>query len=87
MSKQRNLKSLTIALGAALTAGMSALSANAHDNPFGMTQLSAGYMVADKGEGKCGEGKCGGDKNELKAQTADKDGEGKCGEGKCGDKK
>jgi uncharacterized low-complexity protein len=73
MSKQRNLKPLAIAVGAALTAGMMAISVvNLEENPFGMTQLSSGYMVADKGEGKCGEGKCGEGKEEKK-------GEGKCG--------
>jgi uncharacterized low-complexity protein len=44
-------------------------------NPFGVTDLEGGYMLAAKdAEGKCGEGKCGDDKGA----------EGKCGEGKCG---
>lgn len=60
MSKQRNLKSLAIAIGAALTAGTAALPvANADDNPFSMKGLSPGITVADHHEGKCGEGKCG----------------------------
>ncbi|MBA2491685.1 MAG: hypothetical protein H0V34_08285 [Gammaproteobacteria bacterium] len=85
MSKRTNLKPLAIAVGAALTAGMIAIPvASAGDNPFGMTQLSSGYMVAGK-EGKCGEGKCGEGKGKLQAK-ADKKGEGKCGEGKCGEK-
>jgi uncharacterized low-complexity protein len=82
MTKQRNLKPVAIAVGAALTAGMTSVPvANAEENPFAMTKLSSGYMVADhdKGEGKCGEGKCGEGKKE-------KEGEGKCGEGKCGGK-
>lgn len=86
MTKQRNLKPLAIAAGAALAASMSAMSpANAGDNPFGMTELSSGYMVAGN-EGKCGEGKCGESKDKLQAQVLSNKGEGKCGEGKCGDK-
>lgn len=73
---------LALAVGAALSVSLTANVANAEQNPFSMSDLSSGYMVAsshDAGEGKCGEGKCGGDK---KAE------EGKCGEGKCGgDKK
>ncbi len=78
MSKQRSLQPLAIAVGAALAAGvLTTPSINAEENPFGLTTLSTGYMVAAKGEGKCGEGKCGEGKE-------DKQGEGKCGEGKCG---
>lgn len=79
-------KSLTVA-GAALLASV-ALSpaALAADNPFQMTDLPAGYQLADAhgakdGEGKCGEGKCG-----EKMDAEGKCGEGKCGEGKCGEK-
>ena len=79
MSKNTVMKPLSIALGAAFVASMAGTSiANAADNPFSMTELSSGYMVADSKEGKCGEGKCGGEK---KAE------EGKCGEGKCGGEK
>lgn len=86
MSK-RNLKPLAIAVGAALTAGMAAVPvANADENPFGMSALSSGYTVAEKGEGKCGEGKCGEGKDKNKLYGKDKKGEGKCGEGKCGEK-
>jgi uncharacterized low-complexity protein len=70
MIKSTHLKPLAIALGTTLAASLATLpAANADENPFGMTKLSSGYMVAgtDK-EGKCGEGK--------------KDMEGKCGEGK-----
>lgn len=84
-------KPYVLALGAVLTASATTLPlASAADNPFGMTQLSSGYMVAfadgkcgankpseeKEAEGKCGEGKCG----------EEKQGEGKCGEGKCGEK-
>ena len=79
MSKTTVMKPLSIALGAAFVASLAGTSvANAADNPFSMTELSSGYMVADSKEGKCGEGKCGGEK---KAE------EGKCGEGKCGGEK
>ncbi len=73
MVKKSKISPLTTALGASFTISL-ALSPIAHaaDNPFEVTSLSSGYMVADGHEGKCGEGKCG---------------EGKCGEGKCGDKK
>ncbi len=75
MSSKRKMKPLATAIGTALCGGMLALSAaHAESNPFGMTDLSSGYMVAGMKEGKCGEGKCG---------------EGKCGgmkgkQGKCG---
>ena len=86
---------LAAAVGTAVVTTLSLGSAvQAAENPFGMTQLSRGYMVAME-EGKCGgaakteakteEGKCGG---------AAKTEEGKCGgaaktevkteEGKCG---
>jgi uncharacterized low-complexity protein len=79
MSKNTVMKPLSIALGAAFVASLAGTSvANAAENPFSMTELSSGYMVADSHEGKCGEGKCGGEK---KAK------EGKCGEGKCGGEK
>ena len=80
MSKKFELKPVAAALGAALAASVVSLpaAANADQNPFGMTDLSSGYMVAGgHGEGKCGEGKCG----------EGKCGEGKCGEGKCGEGK
>jgi uncharacterized low-complexity protein len=93
MSKKTNLKPLAIALGAAFVTTLATTPvANAAENPFAMSELSSGYMVADATEGKCGgdkkmdkegkcgEGKCGGDKKVEE--------EGKCGEGKCGgDKK
>lgn len=78
MIKSSHLKPLAIALGTTLAASLASLpAANADDNPFGMTKLSSGYMVAGN-EGKCGEGKCG--------EGEGKEKEGKCGEGKCGGK-
>ena len=68
MSKITELKPLIPSVSALVATSaliMSPLNA-AEQNPFQLTELSSGYMVADK-EGKCGEGKCG---------------EGKCGKGK-----
>ena len=79
MSNKTVKNPLALALGAAFVTSLAGASvANAAENPFSMTELSSGYMVADSHEGKCGEGKCGGEK---KAK------EGKCGEGKCGGEK
>ena len=87
MSQNSTKKPLAIALGAAFVTSLAATPvANAAENPFAMSELTSGYMVAEmaegkcggdkaKAEGKCGEGKCGGDKAKA---------EGKCGEGKCG---
>ena len=94
MSENITKKPLAIALGAAFVTSLASASiANAAENPFAMSELAGGYMVAgshmeggDKGkaEGKCGEGKCGGAKTEgAEKATA----EGKCGEGKCGGEK
>jgi uncharacterized low-complexity protein len=72
MSQKTNLKPLAIAVGAALATSLAATTpANAAENPFAMSELSSGYMVAEMAEGKCG--------GEKKAAE-----EGKCGEGKCG---
>ena len=79
MSNKSVMKPLAIALGATFITSLAGTTiANATENPFSMTELSSGYMVAEKAEGKCGEGKCG----EGKMQK-----EGKCGEGKCGEGK
>ena len=76
MSQNSTKKPLAIALGAAFVTSLAATPvANAAENPFAMSELTSGYMVAEMAEGKCGEGKCGGDKAKA---------EGKCGEGKCG---
>lgn len=90
MIKSTHLKPLAIALGTTLAASLATLpAANADENPFSITKLSSGYMVAGKdGEGKCGEGKCG--EGKAKTETEDegkKEMEGKCGEGKCGEGK
>lgn len=99
MKTKSELKPLVMAVSAALATGAFAIStANADENPFQMTELSSGYMVADSHggaeegaveedkseEGKCGEGKCGGEEADADASGEDKSEEGKCGEGKCG---
>ena len=90
MSKKLNKKPLAATLGTAAVTALSATGiAQADSNPFGMSDLSSGYMtVAEKDmaggscgakmkkqEAACGEGKCGGS---MKQAT-----EAKCGEGKC----
>jgi uncharacterized low-complexity protein len=85
MSNKTVIKPLALALGATFITSLAGTTvANAAENPFSMTELSSGYMVAEKAEGKCGEGKCGEGKcGEGKTKGA----EGKCGEGKCGEGK
>ena len=81
MLDKNKLSPLAVALGATFAISLSVSPVvNAADNPFNMTDLGSGYMVAE--EGKCGDMKDG----EHKCGDM-KDGEGKCGEGKCGDKK
>ena len=79
MVKKSKISPLTTALGASFTISL-ALSPIAHatDNPFEVTSLSSGYMVADGHEGKCGEGKCG-DKKTSDSEKDKKDSEGVCG--------
>jgi uncharacterized low-complexity protein len=84
MSQKSTLKPLAIAVGATLATSLAAIApASAAENPFAMSELSSGYLVAEMAEGKCGagmkmdkEGKCGAGRTMQK--------EGKCGEGKCG---
>ena len=85
MSQESTKKPLAIALGAAFVSSLAATpAANAAANPFAMTDLSSGYMVAEMDESKSSsgmmmeEGSSGSDKAKA---------EGKCGEGKCGAKK
>jgi uncharacterized low-complexity protein len=87
MSNKTVVKPLSVALGAAFITSLAGTTvANAADNPFGMTELSSGYMVAESQEGKCGSMK----EQSTKAQEGESAGamkakeEGKCGEGKCG---
>jgi uncharacterized low-complexity protein len=71
MSHKSNLKPLAIALGTAFVTTLATTpAANATENPFAMTNLSSGYMVADNAQGSCGgaktkEGSCGAGKTEA----------------------
>jgi len=90
MSQESTKKPLAIALGAAFVTSLAAIPvANAAENPFAMSELSSGYMVAEMAEGKCGEGKCGGEKAKPEGKCGGEKAkaEGKCGEGKCGGNK
>jgi len=104
MSKKHTIKPVSLAVGAAFIAGMAtAPVVQADVNPFSVTALSSGYMVAEKGaEGNCGakktvqEAECGANKAKQ-VQEADCGAnkkeqektvmEAKCGEAKCGDNK
>lgn len=95
--KKMNKTPLAAAMGAAFLSTIAATAVNAEVNPFGMTEMSAGYMqvaAADKAaEMACGaamggmekpkaaEGACAGNKKTDAAKPAV---EGKCGESKCG---
>ena len=78
MSKKQ-IKPVVAAIGAAMVGTLSLGTAQAADNPFGLSELGSGYMQVAQAEGKCGgekattDGKCGGEK----ATT-----EGKCGANK-----
>lgn len=80
MSKKIS-KPVSIALGTALVTSLAAtnLTAETHTNPFAMSELSGGYMLAYGDSAKKAEQ--ADSKSEMK-----KDMEGKCGEGKCGSK-
>lgn len=88
--KASGKKALSLVLGSAFAASVSATAVNAAENPFSMQTLSSGYMVAEHHEGKegkCGTGKCGAEKK----AKGDKAKEGSCGdkakEGSCGGEK
>ena len=95
MLKKRTLKPVAAALGTTFAVALAASPiTNAANNPFSLTEISNGYIVADQAEGKCGggkatdkkeaEGKCGGEKSHKAKDGDKKSSEGKCGEGKCG---
>ncbi len=64
-------KPLSLAIGTCLVGSLAGYTfADTQQNPFTMTELPRGYMVAGY-EGVCGEGKCGGIKKAGE--------EGKCG--------
>lgn len=87
MSKEMTKTPIALAIGAIFGVALGTTPlVNAGENPFGMQDLSSGYMLlAEAEEGDKGkEGKCGGDKGE----EGDKGKEGKCGgdKGEEGDK-
>lgn len=90
--KKMSKTPLAAAMGAALISSVTATTGNAEANPFGMTELSSGYMQL--AEMKCGaamgmpdmkppEGACAGAKPAAAADTGKK-AEEKKAEGKCG---
>ena len=91
MKKKIAVNPLSVAVGAAFITSLAGAGvASAADNPFAMTELSSGYMVADSHEGKCGEGKCGAKREAHEGKCGGEKKtmeEGKCGEGKCGAKR
>ena len=55
MPKKSTMKPLAAAVGAAFVTSLAGTSVvNAAENPFAMSELSSGYMVAEMAEGKCG---------------------------------
>ncbi len=97
MSNSTTKKPVALALGVAFAASIAAAPVQADVNPFTISSLASGYMVADtKGvEGKCGgaksaekvsESKCGANKAQSEAAPKPLQ-EAKCGEAKCGSNK
>lgn len=86
MNKSKTFKTASLAIGATLVGSMAVAPAVQADvNPFAISALASGYMLADKGsEGKCGEAKCGADKAARKAAEEMRDSEKMPEEGKCG---
>lgn len=98
MTKQAS-KPITLVAGAAFAATLAAAPVHADINPFSVSTLTSGYMVADgkDAEGKCGsnktvtEAECGANKAAAALQTKAKEGEcgankapAKVAEGECG---
>jgi len=93
--KKINKTPLAAAMGAAFISTLSASPASAEANPFGMTELSSGYMQVAAAEMACGasmnmkdpkapEGACAGKPTKAADKPTSKSTEGSCGEGKCG---
>jgi uncharacterized low-complexity protein len=94
--QMKKINKTAFAVGTSVVAGLCSTMVNANNNPFGMSELSSGYMnIAEADvelegakkmkDGACGEGKCGNKMSGTEEKAKAK--EGKCGEGKCGDKK
>ena len=89
---ENKLNPFALALGAtALGGALAGSAALAADDPFQITELSRGYMVADSHGDAAEEGgeetPCTRDGEDGAAPAEGKCGEGKCGEGKCGEGK
>ncbi len=74
--KKINKTPVALAVGTAVASAFTMTVANAETNPFGMSELSSGYMQMAESD-KAGEKSCGAGMGKK---------EGSCGEGKCGDK-
>jgi len=89
MTDKTTLKPLAIAVGAAVATALAGTGVtNAGENPFAMSDLASGYMLADN-NAKGMEGNCGGkmQSGEHMGGETMKSEEGKCGEGRCGEKR
>lgn len=98
--KKINKSPLAAAMGAAFISTLAASPANAETNPFGLSELSSGYMQVAAAEMACGanmdmtkskapEGACAGKPTKAAdkpaaAPAAKPAAEGSCGEGMCG---
>jgi uncharacterized low-complexity protein len=97
--KKFNKTPLVAALGTALVSSLGSAGVNAEVNPFGLNELSGGYMQLAEADTKKGEMKCGAQMKGMKKadmkcgaqMKAMKTGEMKCGakagmkEGSCGE--
>lgn len=94
--KKFNKTPLTLAMGTAVVSGF-AINAQAESNPFTMTDLATGYMVAEysnkTNHGACGSNVADANGNKINksakasksnAAPKTKKAEGSCGEGMCG---
>jgi uncharacterized low-complexity protein len=82
MNSKQTFNPITLIAGAALAATLIATPAQADVNPFGMSALVSGYMVADA---KGAEGKCGSNKTVSEAECgANKAAQAKLTEAECG---
>lgn len=87
--KKFNKTPLVAALGTALVSSLGSTGVNAEVSPFGLNELSGGYMQLAEADTKKGEMKCGAQMKAMKTgemKCGAKAGmkEGSCGEGQCG---
>ncbi|HHH44085.1 MAG TPA: hypothetical protein ENK49_08105 [Gammaproteobacteria bacterium] len=76
MIRQKVIHPLNVAAGALFTVSLAnATAVGAAENPFSMTPLAGGYLVA--AEGKCGAGKAKGREGKCGMARMDADGDGK----------